>query len=189
MSAARIAKLEELLAKVQRNAIPRESIAGGAAAMPGPTSPTSALSRPPLRETAELDIEVSSRPTPIPVADEVPSRPSQPTPLEAALSGELESGEPELEIIVDADDDEPELVVEEPILEPPMMLDETPTAPLGTRAEASTPVRASRPRTLDMESPLSEKPAAPVVVGEPSASEPSEPMVPRRVAQRAPAAS
>lgn len=104
-------------------------------------------------------------------AEEAPLRAVSPTPMEAALEAveepEIEidesiDDEPELEIVMDADDeDEPIITVlppggNEELDEPELLLDDTPTAPVSTRAPVqaspsiperieATPARASSP--------------------------------------------
>ncbi len=156
----KVAKLEALLARIDRNRRPLESVGSAAIA--------AAPALPPAQE-----------PTPAQTPEPVPDAPrgavvsasqharSQ-TPMEQALSFELEVDEPEIEIDYgDDDDDGPIITIEPGQPEPEDDLDGVPTAPVGTPAVAKAEPAAPVPAAPAHAAPL---PVEPVRLETPVAS-------------------
>lgn len=127
---AQVAKLEELLTRVQRNRgegpTPSVASAAGSSASPvlaAPEIPAPSLGR----------------------IDSAPARGPKPTPMEMALLQESEEPEVSVDITIDAEEPEPEpepeIVIE---AEPPE--ESIPTAPVGTRAPVQMPEPATGKR-------------------------------------------
>jgi hypothetical protein len=146
---AQVAKLEEILSRVQRNRAegPTASVASSivSAVAAGPAIPEPSLSHSGRQEGAS-------------------SRAPKPTPMEMALL--LESEEPEVQVEITVDAEEPEIVIE---AEPPE--ESIPTAPVGTRAPLQRPEPATGKRPALAPSQPAEEP-----VNIPATAAPSTPI-------------
>lgn len=146
MTAARkIAKLESLLARIDARRRPLESIGSAAvAAAPAPLRP----------EPPALDPVPDTPPGAVVSASQ---QPRSRTPMEQALSVELEVEETVVEIDYGDDDDGPIITIEPgPREEPEDDLDGIPTAPVGTPAvsRAAEPAVPPRAEPLRIETPV-----------------------------------
>lgn len=148
----RVKKLSALLARIEGNRRPFESVGSAALAAPAPPLRPEPIRLEPAPEAPPSAV-ISERPAPAsrfsPTPGPMPSQRSA-TPMEQALSFELEVEEPpqsDIDITFEEEDDGP-IVTIEPGPMPDAIdddLDGVPTAPIGTRAAPRTPERIERP--------------------------------------------
>lgn len=164
---ARVAKLEELLGRVQRNRRPRPEHEGRtepitaevAVARPIAPSPEPEPPRAPTPAPLRLESERprAIAPAPEPEAElEAPRPAPKPTPMEMALGG-LETMEPSVDLEITVDEGPEISIDEEGELE-----EAIPTAPVETRApvEARAPTPAPAQAPVEPAPPLEARPIA-----------------------------
>ena len=145
---AKVRTLESLLERIEERRRPLEAL--GAA---------------PSVEADEPMVSIES-PSPTPdtpigaVVEASKARPRSATPMEQALSVELEVEEPSIEITVDDDDDDEPIITIEPGPPDEIDLDSVPTAPVGTPA---VPSAAAGPARIEVATPRPSGPVAKVV--------------------------